>query len=77
MATAQIAIEPLIDERDIWGSAKIMIDRHGEDAAIESAMRADKFMAEGNMAGRRVWQRIENAIVELQRREPGDGEAAH
>ena len=77
MATAQIAIETMIDERDIWGSAKILINRYGEEAAIEAAQRADKFLAEGNMDGRAVWHRIETAIVELQRREPGEGEAAH
>ena len=44
----------MIDERDIWGSAKILINRYGEEAAIEAAMRADKFMAEGNLGGRAV-----------------------
>ena len=67
----------MITNRDIWGSAKILINRHGDEAAIEAARRADKFMAEGNMAGRRVWRRIEAAIVKMQRREPGEGETAH
>lgn len=26
----------MIDERDIWGSAKIMVDRHGDEAAIKA-----------------------------------------
>jgi hypothetical protein len=67
----------MIDERDIWGSAKIMIDRFGDEAAIEAARRADKFLAAGSIDGKAIWERIEAAIVELQRRERGDSEAVH
>ena len=54
-----------------------MIDRFGDEAAIEAAQRADNFMAEGKLDGQAVWHRIEAVIVELQRRKRGEGEAAH
>ncbi len=46
-------------------------------AAIEAAMRADEFLDQGNLDGERVWIRIVQAIEELQRERPRDGEAVH
>ena len=40
-------------------------------------MRADEFSEQGNIDGQRVWMRIMQAIVELQRERPKDGEAVH
>ncbi len=40
-------------------------------------MRADNFLDQGNMDGRQVWMRIMQAIEELQRDRPRDGEAVH
>ncbi len=51
--------------------------RYGESAATEAAMRADEFLDQGNMEGKRVWMRIMQAIEELQRERAGDGEAVH
>ena len=34
-------------------------------------------MAEGDMDGRAVWQRIERAIDELQKTAPGTGDPVH
>ncbi len=59
------------------GSAISLIDQHGEDAAIEAAMRADKLLAAGDMDGKRVWVRIMKAIEELQRQEPWPVERTH
>ncbi len=62
---------------DIYRSAKLLVDQHGEDAVIEAAMRADKLLAAGDMDGKRVWVRIMKAVEELHRQEPGPGERAH
>ncbi len=67
----------MIAEIDIYRSAKLLIDQHGDSAATEAAMRADEFLDQGNMDGKRVWMRIMQAIEELQRERPGDGEAVH
>ncbi len=42
-----------------------------------AAQRADELLAEGDMAGRAVWHRIERAIDELGRTVPGNGEEVH
>ena len=53
------------------------IREHGEDAAIEAATRADKFLKEGQTGGYLVWKRIVAAINEIQRKEPREGEAVN
>ncbi len=67
----------MTSDLDIYRSAKLLIDRHGEDATLEAAMRADKLQAAGDMDGKRVWLRIMRAIEELQRTESQPGERAH
>ncbi len=67
----------MVSDLDIFRSAKLLIDQHGEDAATHAAMEADKLLAKGDMAGKRTWVRIMKAIDELQRTEPGPGERAH
>ncbi len=46
-------------------------------AAAEAAMRADEFVDQGNIGGQRLWMRIMQAIEELQRERPRDGEGVH
>ncbi len=57
----------MIDDPDIFRAAKLMIDQHGEDAAIRAAQRADELLEEGDLDGATVWRRILEAIEELQR----------
>lgn len=35
----------MIADIDIWRAAHLMVKRHGEDAAIEAAQRADELLA--------------------------------
>ncbi len=42
----------MIDERDVWRAAKLMIDQHGVEAPIEAALRADKMLDVGDLACR-------------------------
>lgn len=58
---------------DIWRSANELIKQHGEDAAIHAAMKADKFLAAGDLDGAATWQRIVRAIGELASIEPPAG----
>ncbi len=66
----------MTSDLDIYRSAKLLIDQHGEDAGIEAAMRADAMLEKGAMAGAATWRRIVKAVEELQRQEPGPGERA-
>ena len=53
-------------DRDIWASAKLYVDQHGEDAAVQAAMNADALAEKGDYAGQKTWLRIITAIEWLQ-----------
>ena len=56
---------------DIYRSAKALIDQHGDlGAEMHAAMRADELLGAGDMAGRRVWLRVLEAVRELTSKEP-------
>ena len=60
----------MTDEIDIYHAAAVLMREHGEDAVIESAMRADALLDQGNMEGRATWLRVIAAIKELEAKEP-------
>jgi hypothetical protein len=64
----------MIDDLDILRGANILIKRHGNDAAIEAAQRADELLAAGDPEGCAVWKRILAAVKELMRTTPAEGE---
>ncbi len=51
-----------MDDLDALRCAKLLLDRHGRDAELHAALRADE-------AGRRAWMRILAAVDELARTE--------
>jgi hypothetical protein len=67
----------MIDDRDVWQAALLMVKRCGDDAMLEASMRADQLLEEGDMAGAETWHRILNAIERLQARAPAEGEKVH
>jgi len=69
-----IKITPMVDDPDIWRAANLLLKRHGADAEIVAAMRADELLASGDVDGCLVWKRILTAIKELSRTAPADGE---
>ena len=64
-----------MNELDALRCAKIMLDRHGDDAEAQATLRADALAEEGDVPGRDAWRRIRAAIGELRRtaRRPGEG----
>ena len=66
-----------VAEIDLWRSAKLLIDQHGDEAAIHAAMRADELLDAGDLDGAAVWRRIIRAIEELQRKEPRQAESVN
>ncbi len=60
----------MIGEVDLWRCAKQIIDRYGEDAPLEAAMRADAMLEAGDLDGLAVWKRIKKAAEELLRERP-------
>jgi hypothetical protein len=67
----------VIAELDIWHAAEQTRKLYGADAAIHSAMRADKLLNQGNTEGFGMWKRVVAALNELDRTTPQDGEARH
>ena len=57
---------PGISDLDIWRAANLLIRRHGADAELLAARRADLMLDRGDRDGQLVWTRIGRAIAELQ-----------
>ena len=63
----------MTSDLDIYRSAKLLIDQHGDEAPIHAAMRADKMLNKGDMDGRAVWLRILKAVNGLLEDKPLEG----
>ena len=55
----------MIPEVDIWRVANLMLKRYGDEADIESALRAEELGEEGDHNGATVWRRVTGAIEQL------------
>ncbi len=64
----------MVEEIEIYRAANQLVKRYGQDAELEAAKQADAMLEAGDIDGQRVWQRILNAIDELQRDTPDQGE---
>ena len=62
---------------DVYRSAKLLIDQHGDEAPIYAAMEADAMLDKGDLDGQVVWMRILEAIKELLNTRPGNGTPLH
>lgn len=56
-----------ISDRELWACACKVIDMHGPGAELHAALRADELLAEGDVAGQRVWKAILARIEEWRR----------
>jgi hypothetical protein len=55
----------VIPEIDIWRVANRVLKRYGDEADIESAIRAEELAEEGDHNGAAVWRRVTDAIGQL------------
>jgi hypothetical protein len=60
----------MIPEIDIWRIATLMLKCYGNEADIESAIRAEEAAEAGDWAGEAVWRRIIVAIGQLDNTTP-------
>jgi hypothetical protein len=51
-----------MNDRDIYRSAKLLVDQYGAAAPVQAALRADAMIERGDMEGAAVWKRIATAI---------------
>ena len=66
-----------VSDLDIYRSANLIVQQHGDEAPIEAAMHADAMLNKGDRGGQRAWLRIVKAVTELLDTQPGDGAAVH
>ena len=55
----------MIPDLDIYRSANVLVTRHGADAPIYAATRADAMLDFGDLDGFSVWKRILWAVEEF------------
>ena len=67
----------MISDLDIYRSAKVIIERYGEEARLHATKRADALLKAGDLDAYAAWKRILRAVEELQRKAPKSGEAIH
>ena len=60
----------MIPEIDIWRVADLMLKRYGDEADIESAIRAEELADAGDWVGEAIWRRIIDAIGQLENTTP-------
>jgi len=56
----------MIPEIDVSRAANLLIRKHGSEAELEAAKRADLMLDRGDDDGRLLWARIRRAIEALQ-----------
>ena len=67
----------MTSEIDIYRSANLLIQKHGDEAAIFAALEADACFERGDHAGKLTWLRIISTIEELQKATPDDPGTLH
>ena len=55
----------VISDPDVFRSAKLHVEQHGDEVAIHAAMKAEAMLDEGDLGGRAVWLRILKAVTQL------------
>ena len=63
-----------VSDIDILRAANVLLKRHGRDATIVAAMKVDECLAAGDLEGRLIWKRIVEAMLELLKDTPEEGE---
>ena len=48
----------LTGDIDIYRAAKLYIDQHGDQAALQAAMQSDALLEAGDMEGAATWRKI-------------------
>lgn len=61
----------MIDDREVYDCAKLLIDTHGNDAEVVAALKLDALLDEGDVEGCCVWRLVLSAIVQLRQCTPG------
>ncbi len=67
----------MISDLDVYRSAQLIVERHGDGAPIEAAMKVDAMLEKGDIDGQAAWLRILRAVKELLLAQPDKGDVVH
>ena len=67
----------MTDDIDIYRTANVLVELHGEDAPIQAAMKADALLEASDTEGVAAWKRILAAVDELLSKDKPDGVGGH
>ncbi len=67
----------MISDLDVYRSAQLLVERHGDGAPIEAAMKVDAMLEKGDIDGQAAWLRILRAVKELLLAQPDKGDVVH
>ena len=67
----------MISDLDVYRSAQLIVEKHGDGAPIEAAMKADAMLEKGDLDGQAAWLRILGAVKELLQARPDEGDVVH
>ncbi len=70
MARGASAISQLTADIDIYRAAKLYIDQHGDQAALQAAMQSDALLEASDLDGAATWRKIIKAIEVLTATKP-------
>ncbi len=62
---------------DLYRSAQLIVDQHGDEAPIFATIQADNKLERGDMEGMAAWHRILAAVRVLLRPRPTDQDTLH
>ena len=60
----------MIEDREIWACANLLLEQQGDDAWFVASQRADELLAQGEMDGHRAFVRVLNRIRALEAMNP-------
>jgi hypothetical protein len=60
----------MTSDPDLWRAAQLIVKRHGADAPVVAAQRADGLLDVSDLEGVAVWKSIRSAVEELLRVKP-------
>jgi hypothetical protein len=57
-------------EKDVWRTAGLLVDRHGDDAPLYALQSVDQLVERGDFKGAEQWRRVWRAALDLLRTVP-------
>ena len=67
----------MIPDLDIYRTAKLLVKRHGCEAILHAATRADELLAADDIVEQATWLRVLEAVKKLLATKPAIGVSIH